>query len=178
MNKFINFEGIDGAGKTTLSRITAERLNCECLKSPPDILAKSRYLLNGAGESVTVHYYLTGNCMVSSIAEKLLKDGPVVTDRYFTSTQAYHYDQIKSLPPHIEPDLIVLVGADWDVIESRLSQRTDRREHERIPNLKRIIGLYEQVLEGNDRVLRINTTEETPNQCVNKILRRIKLENA
>jgi dTMP kinase len=175
MNKFISFEGVDGSGKTTLSKLTAERLGCKCLKSPPDILAKSRYILNGAGESVTVHYYLTGNCMVSYMAEEMLKVNSVVTDRYFTSTQAYHYGQITVLPPHIEPDLIVLVEAEWDTIESRLAQRQDRREHEKIPNLKRIMGLYERVLGGNEKVLRIDTTSETPNQCVNRILRGIKL---
>lgn len=91
--RFIVFEGLDGAGKSTCAQRTAELLDAKYLTTPSDKLRQYRNpVVNGFGscqEAIQFFYFATV-LAASAEARSCLDDGKsVVLDRYFLSTQVY-----------------------------------------------------------------------------------------
>ena len=170
------FEGVDGSGKTTLSKRLTELCGGAYLKSPPDEIKNTRHLISGAGDSITFHHYIYGNAAAGLKAKELSVSKPVFLDRYHYSTRAYHYQVIKDgakVPDLPEEDLIVFLHADWETIEKRLGNRNDRKPHENIENLKKIFEKYEEVLSKKNNVLKIDTSIHSVEDSIRIVLERL-----
>lgn len=135
-NKFIVFEGIDGAGKSTLAKMISERLNYKYLTSIPDFLSASLSEVSKTNSPIsTFHYFSLCNTIRSFEINKILTEKNVVLDRYIFSTFAYHRlllgEEIetdiqlykKSTSSILLPDCIFFITASRDVIKNRISMR-------------------------------------------------------
>lgn len=177
--KIICFEGVDGSGKTTLSKYLTKICKGKYLKSPPDSIAATRHLIKDCDDSITFHHYIFGNAAAGFSAQKESSKKLVFLDRYHYSTRAYHYQIIKNgaqVPDMPKEDLIVFLHADWDTIEKRLSNRKDRKPHEQIENLKKIHDKYENILSKKDNILKIDTGKYSLKEAAQMILKKIKHE--
>lgn len=135
-NLFITFEGVDGAGKTTLAEMVTRELQYKYLNAIPDLLnpilpeiSKTKSPL------VTFNYFSLCNSYRSCEIKELLLNKGVIIDRYFFSTFSYHrlmlgdsVDDALKLYQNAEsnfllPDIIIFVTASKDVIHQRISKR-------------------------------------------------------
>ena len=90
---FIAFEGLDGSGKSTCAKLTAQALGAAYMTTPsPAVRRVQEAFLSDAGECQEARqlFYLSTVFAASRKIEALLRSGrSVVVDRYFLSTQAY-----------------------------------------------------------------------------------------
>jgi len=89
MKSFIAVEGLDGCGKTTLTKMLANELKGLYLSTPPAVLKANglRKKVDAEGSVQTrLFYYLLGNLLVSDEIKRMREFFPVVCDRYIHST--------------------------------------------------------------------------------------------
>ncbi|XP_071052795.1 UMP-CMP kinase 2, mitochondrial-like isoform X2 [Onthophagus taurus] len=135
----IVFEGLDGSGKTTLSKKLAEKHNAALFCTPPSSISDIRDVFEN-DKVLRTAYYSLGNYLAQIEILGKLKEKPVVLDRFWHSTTAYslaqsvHNGQIKCLPPKgdkiynwpsdlIQPDMVVFL----DVSEEERQRRHEIR---------------------------------------------------
>lgn len=162
-NRFICFEGVDGAGKTTLAKLVAEELGYQYYASPPQIILPIREVIYKYSNRVRVQYYELGNLITSEEVNHILDTESVVVDRYIYSTLAYHFGDVTkglTINDFQRPDQIIYVTASWDAIESRLLNRSDRKNSENIQYLKLVAEEFKQILAQEKKVYRIDTTNK------------------
>lgn len=90
---FIVFEGLDGAGKTTLAKMLAADLKGVYIATPPPLLEIDgirNVMDNEVSLETRFLYYLLGNSCVSDEIKKIRKRKVVICDRYIYSTLAIH----------------------------------------------------------------------------------------
>ena len=171
----IYFEGVDGTGKTTLASGLAKRINGVYLKTPPQCIYTITQRAKFSSCIETFHYHILGNIVAHYQSQELALLSPVVLDRSYYSTFANYLDNtdlIKSMPAPPSPTLIFYLSADWNVIESRLSGRADRRSHENIPNLQRIDANYRRIFESLTNVISIQTHESTVQETLDLLTQK------
>lgn len=84
----IAVEGLDGVGKTTVSRILARRLNATYVSlPPPELLLKTTALFRRHDSLERYLYYLAG---VAAVAAVVRPGTLLVADRYVASAHALH----------------------------------------------------------------------------------------
>lgn len=130
---FIVFEGLDGSGKTTAARRTAEVLGAVFLTTPSAEVRPYRDRIVGsfAGcQEAAQLFYLATVFSASDEIDRLLASGKsVVLDRYFLSTQAYaEYRgsklRLDALGDQLrQPDLTVFLHAPLEVRRARILDR-------------------------------------------------------
>jgi len=138
MNQFIVFEGIDGAGKTTIAKHLAVSMGAEYLKTPGKGFAPARaYIDNGTPPDTKLLYYLASVHDASATAARTLGDRPVVCDRYLWSSliphAAYFNRDLDILEERVQPVIegllqphqTVLITVDEDEQLRRLSEDRD-----------------------------------------------------
>lgn len=187
--KFITFEGVEGAGKSTQSKLLVEYLNTNGIKAiwtrePGGCEGAEeirKLLVNGAvnkwdGITELLLMYASRRDHTEKKIKPFLKEGyVVVSDRYLDSTMAYQgygYDldlnKIKEVQKVVLddflPDLTIIL--DLDVIEGL--QRTDKRgEKNRYEDMKvdfhnRVRNGFLNIAKQNaDRVKLINVKNKT-----------------
>jgi len=164
-NKLIVFEGIDGVGKTTLSKLLQKKLvkagynivryeniedkNGGFNKIKPFI--KTKVPINSS-----LFFYIASALYKSQQIEKLLKHNWVICDRYIYSTYAYHtirnanmslIPDIKKIPIRL-PDFVFLIKVDDDIRLQRAKTRSDNNIHDGKAKTKNnIVGRMEKELE-------------------------------
>lgn len=130
---FVVFEGLDGSGKTTCAKLTAEALDAAFMQTPSGPLRQHRGDLlasfDGCQEAAQ-HLYQASVFDASRRVRRHLDQGrSVVLDRYYLSTEAYaafrgskirHDDQCSSLTP---ADVTVFLHAPLSVRRSRIHGR-------------------------------------------------------
>ncbi|MBF0120747.1 MAG: dTMP kinase [Desulfobacterales bacterium] len=113
-NIFIVIEGIDGAGKTTISKLLSEKISACFYKTPSGFWLKHRHLVENKSSLIRFLYYSIALIDSSRKISKILKNKAVICDRYIYSTWAYHIAYgcrfLKYIPfyilPIITPDVI------------------------------------------------------------------------
>ncbi len=175
----ICFEGVDGSGKTTLSKLLTKKLKGHYIKSPPNSIARTRKLISNANDDITFHHYVFGNSAAGLLAEKVSRYKPVCLDRYHYSTSVYHHKVLKNgnkIPKLPKEDLVVYLNADWSTINNRLNNRGDRKPHENIKNLKSIHSRYIKLFKDKSNVLYIDTDRNDIKKSLDLILNKINYE--
>lgn len=90
-NQFIVLEGLSASGKTTIGRILAERMEAVFYKTPPEPFSLVRdHIDRSADASARFLFYLAGVVQASAEIRLILRERPVVCDRYLLTTLCYH----------------------------------------------------------------------------------------
>ena len=169
---FIVFEGIDGAGKRTLSKFTKSILESKNLKAAlfeyPDynsIWGKiiNRYLYNEIELNIEEEFFVYFIDILKDQAEiaKLLKEGIfIISDRYFSSTVAFQcakgfdYQKARStinIMDVILPDLTIFLQIPPALaVERKYKEKEHLDRHEKDVNLLKNVNLvYDKILKEN-----------------------------
>ena len=183
---FITIEGIDCAGKSTISKLFAKQTDSVLYKTPPKNISQKRDEVDAnASPADHYHFYLDGIYAASKEIWEFLASGKnVVCDRYWLSTYVYHLVMgvsvnIDDFSNIILPDLTVLLLVSKDIQAKRFLERGmsigDRRminyQLELAREYKRAITKFEipQLI--------INTDHNRPDEVVEKISARIEVYN-
>ena len=127
---FLVFEGLDGVGKTSCAKITAELLDAHFMTTPT--VAMRKYSdqiiasLNGNQEAAQMFYLATVLAASDEAQSQMAKGRSVVLDRYFLSTQVYaeFRGSMLDIDESVEK---VLQPPDWTVfLEASLNVRKSR----------------------------------------------------
>lgn len=133
---FIVFEGLDGAGKTTLARMLGEQQSLSYCTSIPSNLMPLRSQVDVTSSPIaTFHFYSLCNSLRSQEYALQLKSSGIIADRYIFSTLAYHsllmqqdlshyLDIVQCDRRFLMPDAIVYVTASKEVINQRIMNRS------------------------------------------------------
>jgi len=151
MGKFIVFEGIDGAGKSSLCKSLSEYFNSNGISTlvtqePTEegIGAFIRSgLTKGMSQEVESLLFVADRAVHTERISQWLKEYDLVLcDRYFASTVAYQSAPLNgkgvdrdwliqmNLPVTIEPDITFLMDVDPDVSLSRIARRNETSKFE------------------------------------------------
>ncbi|EGQ8984618.1 dTMP kinase [Vibrio alginolyticus] len=132
---FIVIEGLDGSGKSTVSKHLAEKLNAKLLTTPGAGFKEVRKQLDTVFEhnpKARQLFYMATVLNVASEAQRFIDSGQnVVVDRYWLSTQVYHHwmsngqcytlDEVES--ELLAPDLTVYLDLPVDERIARINNR-------------------------------------------------------
>jgi dTMP kinase len=89
--KFIVLEGIDGAGKSTVSRELALAIGAKLYRTPPPGFSSTRRTIDENAQLLSRFlFYLSSVVYASEAIQVLLQKRHVVCDRYLVTTVAYH----------------------------------------------------------------------------------------
>ncbi len=185
----IAIEGMDGVGKTTASKLLAERLGYKFVdknlrelfdeKDSYDNYVRIRDKVNASPDRLfTAWFYALGNIYLHTAHEK----EKIVTDRYFLSNYAWSgtdnntevYDLlVKKLGL---PDLTVILYADEHAILSRLRHRDELDSDIKKVTLAK--EKYEKMIYFCEKYkmpyMVIDTSNLSPEEVVEVIMKRIE----
>lgn len=133
-NLFITVDGVDGVGKTTVSKLLAKKLNGIYYKSPSNQFLQTRQKVeNPINVFGRYCFYRLATQNDSENIKILLKSNHVVCDRYIASTFAYHFVMdnditiIHNETNLLKPDLALLLTANSDTRNSRIINRNESK---------------------------------------------------
>nr|XP_023019727.1 UMP-CMP kinase 2, mitochondrial-like [Leptinotarsa decemlineata] len=172
----IVLEGLDGSGKTTVGNRFAKKIGAKKWKTPPESISHIRHLFDD-NNNLRTAYYSLGNYIAALEVEMLLKNCPVVMDRFWHSTAAYAIaqsiqdkgdmyvlpakgDKIYCWPEDLfKPDIVLLLNVSEEVRLQRQSRRTNVTTQEELLNScsefrKQVIEAYQNMY--NPGVILIN----------------------
>lgn len=130
MSVFICIEGIDAAGKTSVSQALAQALGASYYKSPGGPYAEARKIVDEVVDPLTRYFFYRAAVQYDSGAiRNLLKNTSVVCDRYIYSTIVCHaamderIQRLFEVTGLVMPDHVFVLTADEDVRVKRLVER-------------------------------------------------------
>ncbi len=196
MSNFIVFEGLDGTGKSTLSKSYCNYLNAMGIDAVyvntgyPAIDTAISILKNDSNYNITSHFLLAiANSIMcyKNIVVPLLSEGKtVIVDRYYPTTIAYNVasgmdylwamNVSKAVPL---PDKIIYCSCSLatqlnrkqnkiDLIETGFSHSFDRRKSFLIYQEK-VRCVYEHLVSESPSLYYILNTENSISECLEKI---------
>lgn len=185
-NKLIVFEGIDGVGKTTLSKLLQNKLVKQEFKTIryEDIEEKNSgfnqikpFIKTQVPINSSLLFYISSAIYKSQQIEKMLKHNLVICDRYIYSTLAYHkirkadmslIPNIKKIPIRL-PDFLFLIKVNDDIRLKRIKTRSNNNCYDfKIKTNKNFIGKMEKKLEEFKPII-IDNSYTTPADIIEKI---------
>jgi len=179
VSPLIELTGVDGSGKTTIAQGLQNELGGHYLYSPPEDFREERERIRYASKEEQLEFYLKINCVLSERIRELLETGHVFVEPFQLSTQAYHsvnLERVIEIPDQvIQPDRIIYLHAVWEVIERRLSEREVRQPHEKIDYLQQVAAKYDQLLDGKDNVITVDTSNTTAEENVGFLIKELGL---
>lgn len=187
---FLVFEGLDGSGKSTSAKRTAEILNARYMTTPSEALRAHREAIVtsfGSSQEAAQLFYLATVMAASREVEACLASGvSVVLDRYLLSTQVYAEFRGSQLRIEAEierllrpADFTAFLDASLELRRSRVAQRAetsaaDRETFDSSADSMLRAG-YERRF-GNQIVgnlIRIDTSQGDANEIVADLVRQI-----
>jgi dTMP kinase len=175
-NIFIVLEGIDGSGKSSVSKELALHTDALYYRCPPRILTPLRNTADSSPYYTRYLYYLIGNYIAQREIRKLLTHTGVVCDWYVYSTIAYHSVLLNKqlrIPTILIPDKLFYLYATTEQISKRLNERGSQSKFENLAFLERVKHKYEELLEHCPNVVRIDTTNKPVHITVNELLQKM-----
>ncbi|MFO7677588.1 MAG: dTMP kinase [Thermoplasmatota archaeon] len=194
MKQFITFEGIDGSGKSTISKKVFERLQSEgykaILTNEPTDTTIGRYVKHciktGADPYVTAFTFIADRIQhCAQIKQWIEKETIVLCDRYAESTYAYQGAQLEehlqkpifwlqelSKDLVLKPDRTFLFVISPKTALSRIQNRPELIEFEQLSFLEKVHKNYLEISKGK-RFLHVDATkkiDELVTICCNDIL--------
>lgn len=176
-NRLIVFEGIDGTGKTTLSKLLVETLmergipavrfeNIEKKNEGFNLIKP--FIASSASIDASLFFYVASAIHKSTLIKSLLETQWVVCDRYLYSTLAYHEAHganIALLPPVeqlpiLTPDFHFLLLTDEPARIARVEARPDSTAKDREPKIPG--GFYDRM----ERALHTYHPQEVDNSLL------------
>lgn len=134
---FIVIEGLDGSGKSTVSKHLAKKLNAKLLTTPGVGFKDSRKQLDAVFKNnpkARQLFYMATVLNVADEAQALISSGQhVVVDRYWLSTQVYHcwmsngqhYKLSEVERELLKPDLTIYLDLPVDERIARINDRSN-----------------------------------------------------
>lgn len=179
LSGFVTFEGIDGSGKTTVSRSVAEGLRTRghrvFLTSEPTHSwlgeAVRRAYTDDVGPIAESFLFLADRAAhVAEIRGHLAEGDLVLCDRYADSTYAYQGARLEGVVPEpirflqmtsepwlLVPDLTIFLRIPPELASKRIEPRTNRIRLED-PELLRIVAANYEHLAKNPRFVALDGT--------------------
>lgn len=196
---FIAFEGIDGSGKTTLTRLITEKLRemghrVHQTREPTDRfrITKEESSRHDVQTAIELFFRFTEDRFFhqKSIEESMKRDEIVVSDRYIASSMAYQGALIEpvfgnteetlewmkqvSRIIRIRPDLTVYLDVDPEISLRRIRNRREFSGFENLDYLKKVREYYGMVLDENTIILDSSRTiRGLLDETLEKILERM-----
>lgn len=178
MFPFIVFEGLDGAGKTTIAKALAAEMGAVYIATPPSLLENVREIIDTQVSVETRFlYYLLGNSIVSDQIKKMRNRKPIVCDRYIHSTLSFHQllgikiddNVIKALNLEI-PDIIFFIYvSDEQERQRRIRKRNKRTKYDILKDNLHFREKYLEYFYRQPGIIFIDTNRETKRESLKKI---------
>lgn len=183
MKKFIVFEGIDGCGKTTLSKNVATALNCWWTKEPT-FSSEQADLLNLKSKNKVEREVEFAVDRIKHGVEINSRNKDVVCDRYIWTGLAYclkynesAFEFVKALYSHdffLKPDYYIFVDTPVEICYQRSLGRTGSSPQS-LEDLKKIRDCFlvtREIIEKTSKVFVIQAIGDS-DVLVNNVLKEI-----
>jgi thymidylate kinase len=189
-------EGVSGIGKSTLTRVLAERLNATTLHTLPEPLSSWSGVVNSALRPLPQFgFYLSGLLHASDRIRDGLTHGPVVADRYASSVIACHstvhgldLDQVTGLLAPFQPYLLrpartFYLRASEETLRARLRHKTDAKQDDTdlfaVPGrLTALLKNFDAVAACDPSAVVLDTDDRTPDALATSITNALEESGA
>ena len=190
---FIVFEGMDGVGKTTVSKAVAKKLSATHMTTPPKEFSDIRGIIDREykNNGLAAHLFYASTVINASqlVKEKLEQQKSVVLDRYVMSTMAYdkafrdsgisdNFWMDYIFNNLFIPDIVFYIHAPAELREKRMYKRNDVDNTDKysVKNAKKIDSRYNAIVAMLEK--RLWKIERVPNEesidiCVKKCIEKI-----
>lgn len=161
----IVLEGLDGSGKTSMSKKLAKKCNAERWLTPPESIRFLREYFDTNADLRTAYYSL-GNYIAALEVSCILHQQPVVMDRFWHSTMAYNLaqsvadnperlslpepsDEVYNWPDDLlKPNKVILLYVSEEVRLERHSRRNENLVTEQERLLKKNDSFRQNVIQA------------------------------
>jgi thymidylate kinase len=175
-------EGTDCAGKGTICSLLADALGALLYKTPPECMRAEQDTVNATASDIDHYDYFVR--VVRQASEEIAaaaRERNIVVDRYWMTTVAYH--RAMGLPARFEdigdivmPDRTVYLTVSPEVQDRRMAHRGMSPGDIRMRDKQRLIRAeYEEVIAGRSDVIRVDTSNITPEEIIKLILGELHL---
>ncbi|MES2315126.1 MAG: hypothetical protein V4486_00095 [Patescibacteria group bacterium] len=170
-------EGIDCAGKGEACPRLARALNAILFKTPPESMRGEQDKVNATATDEEHYSYFTRVVQTASRELAVLATNRnVVVDRYWMTTVVYH--RVMGIPAKLAdmgniiiPDITVYLTVSPQVQAKRMDGRGMSPGDKRMDGRQHLIRqIYDEVLSTVDKVIRVDTSNLTPDQVIDLIL--------
>ena len=177
-NAFIVLEGVDGSGKTTVGKELSKRLGARFYQTPSGFFRNCRDVVENWHPMLRFFLYLSASIHSSFEISRILKENPVVCDRYIYSTWTYHMVYGCKFLEHISlhwlpirhPDTVYYLCVSKREREERISSRRNNTKKDMDSDL---LEKVDKVFKKLKILVQINTTNRNKEEVVNTIFKHI-----
>jgi thymidylate kinase len=129
---FISIEGIDGSGKSTVTKLLAKKLKGVAISTPPDVMKSIRSKVDDhQSRKAKYYFYISGLYLLDGSLRQLMKENHVICDRHIHSTLAYQFPDDELFPTNIhnlfpdlqKPEKTIFLTADQTIRKKRILSR-------------------------------------------------------
>jgi thymidylate kinase len=184
-NIFVTIEGVDGTGKSTVTKMLAELLGGVSIQTPSSAFSKERKVIESItdNKSEKFDFYINSLIYQQEEISELLKLSSVICDRYIHSTFAYQWADDETFPGSINgffkniriPDYSFLLILNEDVRKKRITEREERTGIINNSDYRiETINIAEDRFSKMKELIKVNIDNKSPGEICQLILKSIK----